>query len=131
MGSHTLTPAVWGVCRCKAKAELRRSPRDFQIRKRLSSLLKLNLDSSLKTWFHSVAVQSRRARHYSKRRILRVGVIGSILKGPCDTTCPSARRLATVREDTGARSKGASCVWTATNDAVVSMCVCRIRRSSR
>ncbi|GFX08478.1 uncharacterized protein TNCV_4019951 [Trichonephila clavipes] len=95
MASHTLTPAVWGICRCKAKAELRRSPRDFQIRKRLSSLLKLNLDSSLKkTWFHSVAVQSRRARHYSKRRILWVGVIGSILKGPCDTRCPSARRLA-------------------------------------
>ncbi|GFU95701.1 e3 ubiquitin-protein ligase RNF13 [Trichonephila clavipes] len=61
---HTITSAVGAVCRCKAKAGLRRSPRGFRKRTRLSSLLRLNLDSLLKTtWFHSAAVQFPRARH--------------------------------------------------------------------
>ncbi|GFV54612.1 e3 ubiquitin-protein ligase RNF13 [Trichonephila clavipes] len=42
---HTITPAVGAVCRCKAKTGLRRSPRGLHIRIRLSSLLRLNLDS--------------------------------------------------------------------------------------
>ncbi|GFV23448.1 e3 ubiquitin-protein ligase RNF13 [Trichonephila clavipes] len=58
MPSHAITPAVGAVCRCKAKAGLRRSPRGLHTRTRLSSLLRLNLDSSLKTtWFHSAAIQ--------------------------------------------------------------------------
>ncbi|GFW86001.1 uncharacterized protein TNCV_1968091 [Trichonephila clavipes] len=69
MAPHTITPAVRVVCRCKAKAGLRRSPRGLLTRTRLTSLLRLNLDSSLKTtWFHSAAVQFPRARHHSKRR---------------------------------------------------------------
>ncbi|GFV41586.1 e3 ubiquitin-protein ligase RNF13 [Trichonephila clavipes] len=48
MAPHTITPAVGAVCRCKAKAGLRRSPRGLRTRTRLSSLLRLNLDSSLK-----------------------------------------------------------------------------------
>ncbi|GFX49890.1 uncharacterized protein TNCV_1031411 [Trichonephila clavipes] len=69
MSPHTITPAVGAVCRCKEKAELRCSPRSLHTRTRLSSLLRLNLDSSLKTsWFHSAAVQLPRAGHHSKRR---------------------------------------------------------------
>ncbi|GFY08806.1 hypothetical protein TNCV_4659991 [Trichonephila clavipes] len=44
MASYTITPAVGVVCRCKAKAGLRRSPRGLHTRARLSSLLRLNLD---------------------------------------------------------------------------------------
>ncbi|GFU90896.1 e3 ubiquitin-protein ligase RNF13 [Trichonephila clavipes] len=52
-----ITPAVRTVCRCKEKERLRRFPRGLPTRTRLSSLLRLNLDSSLKTtWFHSTAV---------------------------------------------------------------------------
>ncbi|GFW72059.1 e3 ubiquitin-protein ligase RNF13 [Trichonephila clavipes] len=70
MTLHTITPAVEAVCRCKAKEGLRHSSRGLHTRTRLSSLLKLNLDSSLKTiWFPFVAVQSRRARHHSKQRL--------------------------------------------------------------
>ncbi|GFX52847.1 e3 ubiquitin-protein ligase RNF13 [Trichonephila clavipes] len=66
---HTITPPVGAMCRCKAKAGLRRSQRGLHTRKRLSSLLRLNLDSSLKTtWFHSTAVQFPHAWHLSKRR---------------------------------------------------------------
>ncbi|GFV37753.1 e3 ubiquitin-protein ligase RNF13 [Trichonephila clavipes] len=56
MAPHTITPAVEAVCRSKAKAGLRCSLQDLHTRTRLSSLLGLNLDSSLKTtWFHSTA----------------------------------------------------------------------------
>ncbi|GFX23663.1 e3 ubiquitin-protein ligase RNF13 [Trichonephila clavipes] len=69
MAPHTITPAVGAVCRYKAKAGLMRSPRGLHTRTRLSSLLRLNLDSTLKTtWFHCAAVQFPCARHHSKRR---------------------------------------------------------------
>ncbi|GFW66720.1 hypothetical protein TNCV_1371521 [Trichonephila clavipes] len=49
---------LWERCvHCKSKEGLRRSPRGLHTRIRLSSLLRLNLDScaSLKTtWFHSL-----------------------------------------------------------------------------
>ncbi|GFX60782.1 uncharacterized protein TNCV_4977581 [Trichonephila clavipes] len=62
MAPHTITPAVGVVCRCKAKAGLNHSPQGLHTRTRLSSLPRLNLDSSLKTnWFHSSAVQFHRA----------------------------------------------------------------------
>ncbi|GFW18052.1 uncharacterized protein TNCV_2281561 [Trichonephila clavipes] len=110
MTPHTITPVVGVVCRCKAKAGLRRSPRGLHTRTRLSSLLRLNLDSSLKTiWFHSAAVQFPRARHQSKRRRRWVGVKGSTHNGPLDPKCPSARHLRMVREDTGAPNEGATC----------------------
>ncbi|GFW24830.1 uncharacterized protein TNCV_1960951 [Trichonephila clavipes] len=55
--SHTITSAVRAVCCCKSKAGLRRSPWGLHTRTRSSSLLRLNMDSSLKTtWFHSTAV---------------------------------------------------------------------------
>ncbi|GFV04194.1 uncharacterized protein TNCV_918151 [Trichonephila clavipes] len=69
MTPHTITPAVGMVCRCKAKSGLRRSPRGLHTRTRLSSLLKLNMYSSLKkTWFYSAVVQFPRVRYHSKRR---------------------------------------------------------------
>ncbi|PRD22247.1 UNVERIFIED_CONTAM: hypothetical protein NCL1_49589 [Trichonephila clavipes] len=69
MARETITPDVGVVCRCKAKAGLWRSPRGLYTQARLSSLLRLNLDSSLRTtWFHSSTVQFSRERHHSKRR---------------------------------------------------------------
>ncbi|GFT61905.1 hypothetical protein TNCV_4497161 [Trichonephila clavipes] len=47
------------VCRCKAKAGLRHSPRGHHTRTRLSSLLRLNLDSFAKDdLFRSIQLQS-------------------------------------------------------------------------
>ncbi|GFW83331.1 uncharacterized protein TNCV_2544291 [Trichonephila clavipes] len=113
---HTIPPAVGVVCHCKAKAGLRRSPRGLHTRTRLSSLLRLNLDSSLKTtWFHSAVVQFPRAWHHSKRRRRRVGVKGSTRNGRHDPKCPSARRLHTVREDTCVKT---TCAWMAADEAV-------------
>ncbi|GFX81388.1 uncharacterized protein TNCV_142381 [Trichonephila clavipes] len=97
MAPHTITPTVGAVCRCKEKAGLRRSPWGLHIRTRLLTLLRLNLDSSLKTtWFHSAAVQFPSARHYSKRRRRWVGVKGSTRNGCRASKCPSTRRLRMV-----------------------------------
>ncbi|GFX12064.1 uncharacterized protein TNCV_2998471 [Trichonephila clavipes] len=77
------------VCRFKAKAGLRRSPRILHTRTRLSSLLRLNLDSSLKmTWLHSSAVQFPPTWHHFKRRRRCVGVKGSARDGHRDPKCP-------------------------------------------
>ncbi|GFU57022.1 uncharacterized protein TNCV_1778931 [Trichonephila clavipes] len=85
MTPHTIAQTVGAVCRCKAKAGLRRSPRGLHTRTRLASLLRLNLDSSLKTpWFHSAAVQFPRAWHHSKRRRRWVVVKGSSRNGRRD-----------------------------------------------
>ncbi|GFV90015.1 uncharacterized protein TNCV_4643551 [Trichonephila clavipes] len=84
MTPHAIIAAVGAVCRCKAKAGLRRSPRSLHSRTRLLSLLRLNLDSSLKTTrFHSAAVQFPRARHHFKRRRRCLGVKGSTHNGRC------------------------------------------------
>ncbi|GFV87540.1 uncharacterized protein TNCV_3281781 [Trichonephila clavipes] len=105
MAPHTITPVMGVVCRCKAKARLRRGPRGLHPQTRLSSLLRLNEDSSLKTiWFHSAAAQFPRAQHHSKRRSRLVGVKGNTRNGRRDPKCPSARHLCMVREDTGAPS---------------------------
>ncbi|GFU83730.1 uncharacterized protein TNCV_523241 [Trichonephila clavipes] len=112
MTPNIITPAVGAVCRCKAKVGLRRSPLVLYTRPRLSSLLRLNLDSSLKTtWFHSAAVKFPRARHHSKRRILWVGVKCSARNGSHDPKCTSVKRLCMIREDTGASNEGATCAW--------------------
>ncbi|GFX78184.1 uncharacterized protein TNCV_5135311 [Trichonephila clavipes] len=112
MAPHTITPAVGAVCRYKAKARLRRSPRGLHRRTRLSSLLRLNLDSLLKTtWFDSAAVQFPRAWHHSKQRCRWVGVKGSTRNGHRDPKCPSVRHLRMVREDIGASKEGATCAW--------------------
>ncbi|GFV58212.1 uncharacterized protein TNCV_3433951 [Trichonephila clavipes] len=106
MAPHCITLAVGAVCHCKAKAGLRRSPRGLHRRTRLPSLLRLNLDSSLKTTcFHSAAVQFPSARHHSKRRLQWVGVKGSTRNGHRDLKCPSARHIHLVRKDTGASSE--------------------------
>ncbi|GFX47804.1 uncharacterized protein TNCV_5002251 [Trichonephila clavipes] len=113
------TTTVGAVCSCKAKAGLRCSPRGLHKRARLSSLLRLNLNSSLKmTWFHSAAVQFPSTRHQSKRRRQSLGVKGSTLNGHRDPKCPSARHLRMIREDTGAPSEGATCAWMAADEAV-------------
>ncbi|GFV67892.1 uncharacterized protein TNCV_926581 [Trichonephila clavipes] len=115
MVPYTITPTVGAVCQCKVNAGLKSSPWGLHTGTRLSSLLKLNLDSSLKTtWFHSVAAPSRRERHHYKRRCRWVGVIGN----PRYRHCESARRLAMVWEDTKAHSEGAACVWTKAIEAV-------------
>ncbi|GFS65380.1 uncharacterized protein TNCV_2451861 [Trichonephila clavipes] len=109
MVPHTITPGVGAVCLCKAKAGLRRSPRGLYTRTRFSSLLRLNLDSSLKTiWFNSAAVQFPCVRHHSKRRLRWLGIKGSTCNGHRNPKCPSARRHRMVREDTGAPSEGAT-----------------------
>ncbi|GFT10129.1 uncharacterized protein TNCV_1115611 [Trichonephila clavipes] len=119
MAPHTITPAVKAVCRCNAKAGLRRSSRGLHKRTRLSLLLRLNLDSALKTsWFHSTAVQFPRARHHSKWRRRWVGVKGSTRNGRRDPKCPSARRLRIVQEDICAPSVGTTCAWMAADEAV-------------
>ncbi|GFX86736.1 uncharacterized protein TNCV_1409331 [Trichonephila clavipes] len=100
MAPHTITPAVGVVYRCKVKTGLRHSPRGLYTRTRLSSLLKLNLDSLRKTtWFHSAAVSFPRAWRHSKRRRRWVGVKDSTRNGCHDPKFPSARRLRMVRED--------------------------------
>ncbi|GFX49772.1 uncharacterized protein TNCV_3073251 [Trichonephila clavipes] len=131
MSPHTITPAVGAVYCCKAKAGMRRSPRDLHTRTRLSSLLRLNLESLLKTtWFHSTAVQFPRARHHSKRRHRRVGVQGSTRNELCNPKCPSARRLRMVREDTGAPSEGATCAWMAADEAADSRRIVKFFQSA-
>ncbi|GFU36286.1 uncharacterized protein TNCV_559241 [Trichonephila clavipes] len=119
MAPHTIIPAVGAMCRCKAKAGLSRSPRGLHTRTPLTSLLRLNLDSSLKTtWFHSAAVQFPRAWHHSKLRCRWVRVKGSTRNGRRDTKCPSARSLRMVREDTETPSEGATCALMVTEEAV-------------
>ncbi|GFX60733.1 uncharacterized protein TNCV_4977091 [Trichonephila clavipes] len=94
-------------CRYKVKAGLRCSPRGLRTRTRLSSLMRLNLDSSLKTTlFHSAAVQFPRAQHQSKRSCRWVVVKGSKRKGRRDPKCPSIMRLRMVRVDTGSPNEG-------------------------
>ncbi|GFY36353.1 uncharacterized protein TNCV_3450561 [Trichonephila clavipes] len=101
------------------KAGLRHSPWGLHIRRRLSSQLRLNLDSSLKTtWLHSAAIQFSRAQNHSKRRRRWVGVKGSTRNGFRDPKCPSARRIRKAGEDTGAPNKGATCAWMAVDEAV-------------
>ncbi|GFT93197.1 uncharacterized protein TNCV_2710491 [Trichonephila clavipes] len=118
-GTHTITPVVGAVSRCKVKAGLRRSPQGLHTRIRLLSLLRLNLDSPLKTiWFHSAAVQFPRVWHLFKRMSRWVGVRGSTRNGLHDFKCPSARRLRRVREDTGAPNEGAACAWMEAVEAV-------------
>ncbi|GFW55093.1 hypothetical protein TNCV_2787081 [Trichonephila clavipes] len=60
------------------------------------------------------------ARHHSLRRRRWVSVFKCTNNGCHDTRCPSDRRRAIVRWDTNARSEGAACVWTATNETVSS-----------
>ncbi|GFV57657.1 uncharacterized protein TNCV_3132451 [Trichonephila clavipes] len=88
---HTIAPAVRAVCRCKAKAGLRRSPRGLHTRTRLQ---------------------------HSKRKRRWVGVKGNTRNGSREHKCPSARRLRMVREDTGVPNEGATCAWIAADEAV-------------
>ncbi|GFU60089.1 uncharacterized protein TNCV_3313091 [Trichonephila clavipes] len=85
----------------------------------MSSLLRLNLDSSLKTaLFHSNVVQTPPARHHSKRRRRWVGVKGGTRNMHRNPKCPLARRLRMVREVTGASFEGVICAWIVAYEAV-------------
>ncbi|GFX47059.1 hypothetical protein TNCV_316801 [Trichonephila clavipes] len=129
MTPHFITPNCRVVQRRtiqKRIPPLSRVSPDKELNLKRDSLLKATLlqsmriwqDPSLKTiWFHSVAVQSRRARHYSKRRLRWVVVIGSPHNECRDKRYPSASLLAIVRQDTEASSKVDACVWTATNES--------------
>ncbi|GFW48903.1 uncharacterized protein TNCV_3901011 [Trichonephila clavipes] len=111
MTPHTIILAVKVVCCCKAKVRLSRSPEGLYTRTRSSSLLKLNLDLSLNTkWFHSVAIQFRRARQNFKRRHRWLGAMGRKHDEYHDTRCPLASALRRAIKDTGPRSVGAACV---------------------
>ncbi|GFX85723.1 e3 ubiquitin-protein ligase RNF13 [Trichonephila clavipes] len=69
METHTITPPVGAVCCYKAKSGLGCSPQGLHTRTPLSSLVRFNLDSSLKTtWYHSGTVHFTLAGHHSKRR---------------------------------------------------------------
>ncbi|GFW40704.1 hypothetical protein TNCV_4527931 [Trichonephila clavipes] len=71
--------------RCAAVKQLRRSPRSLLIRTRLSSMLRLNMDSSLKTsCFHSAVVEFTPAQHHSKRRSRCVGIKDNTRNGRSD-----------------------------------------------
>ncbi|GFU06452.1 uncharacterized protein TNCV_351091 [Trichonephila clavipes] len=119
MTPHTITPAVGAECHCKTKARLRRLPRGLHTRTRMLSLLRLNLDSTLKlTCFHSAAVQFPLAWHLSKRRCRCVGIKGSTRNGCRYPKWSSARSLHVVREDTGDPREGGTCVWMAADEAV-------------
>ncbi|GFU15614.1 uncharacterized protein TNCV_3615361 [Trichonephila clavipes] len=119
MTPHTITPAMGAMCRYKAKAGLRYSPRGLHTRTQLSSLLRLKLDSSLKTtWFHFAAVQFPRARHHLKRRRRWVGVKGSTRNGRRDPKSPLASHLRMIQEDTGAPNEGSTCARMAAYEAV-------------
>ncbi|GFU62130.1 uncharacterized protein TNCV_2886471 [Trichonephila clavipes] len=102
------------MCRCRTRTGLRRSPPGLHTQTRLSSLLILNLDSSLRTtWFYSPEVQFPREHHHFKRRRRWMGVKGSTRIGHHDPKCPSARHLRMVREDIWTLSEGATCAWIA------------------
>ncbi|GFW55357.1 e3 ubiquitin-protein ligase RNF13 [Trichonephila clavipes] len=58
MAPHANTPDVGVEYHCKANTGLRRSPRCLHTRTRLLSLLRLNLDSSLKTTLDSIPLPS-------------------------------------------------------------------------
>ncbi|GFW82691.1 uncharacterized protein TNCV_3492631 [Trichonephila clavipes] len=119
MALHTITPAVGVVCCCKVKVGLRYSLWGLHTRTRFSLLLELNLDSSLKsTWFHSVAVKSRRARRHSKWRCRWLGVKGRTRNGCHDTKISFGQAVCGGSRRHGAPSKGATCIWTAVNEAV-------------
>ncbi|GFV13336.1 uncharacterized protein TNCV_4002761 [Trichonephila clavipes] len=118
MASRTIALAVGVVYRSISKAGLRRSPRCLHTLSRLSSLPRLNLDSSLKmTWFHSTAVQFPRAWHHSKWSRRWVVIKGSTHNWSRDPKCPSARYHRMIREDTEAPSKGTTFAWMATDQA--------------
>ncbi|GFV73404.1 uncharacterized protein TNCV_3389201 [Trichonephila clavipes] len=120
MAPHAITPAVEVVCHCKAKAGLRRSPRGLHTRTRLSSLLRLSLDSSQKTTWFSIPLQSSflvrcttpnggvdgwasRAAH----------VMGAVIPNVLQ---PSA--FVWFEKTQGAPSEGATCAWIAADEEV-------------
>ncbi|GFW05106.1 uncharacterized protein TNCV_599001 [Trichonephila clavipes] len=110
MTPHTFTPAVGAECHCKTKSGLRRSPRSLHTQTRLSTLLRLNLNSSLKmTWFLSTSVQFSRTRPHSKRQHQWEVIKSRTCNGWRDSKGPTARCLRIVREDTGANNEGAIC----------------------
>ncbi|GFY04034.1 uncharacterized protein TNCV_1198121 [Trichonephila clavipes] len=110
MAPHTITPAVGTVCRCKAKAGLRRSPLGL-----LSNTIDITAEIE-----SQAAVQFPRTRHHSKRKRRGVDVKSSTRNGCRDTKCPLARHRI-VREDAGSPSEGAACAWKADDEAVSCM----------
>ncbi|GFX15927.1 uncharacterized protein TNCV_522341 [Trichonephila clavipes] len=132
--THTITPAVREVCHSKAKAGLRRSLRGLHRRTRLSSLLRLNLDSRVTqdslVLFHCNLVSLCTA---PLQNVASMGEReGSTHNGCCDPKCPSERHLHVVREDTWAPSKVANCAWVAADEAVgCTRAFLTMRRSSR
>ncbi|GFV61372.1 uncharacterized protein TNCV_445881 [Trichonephila clavipes] len=133
MAPHTITPSVEVVCHCKENAALRRSPRGLHTQTRLSSLLRLNLNSSLKTtWFFRCSSDSFVRGTTPPLRHCWLVVKGSTRNGCRNPKCPSSERLCMVREDTGAPSEGAPCAWLAVDEAVGCTCAfLAMWRSSR
>ncbi|GFW91203.1 uncharacterized protein TNCV_3301791 [Trichonephila clavipes] len=102
MTSHTITPAVGAVCRCKAKAGLRCSPRRLLTRTRIVITAEIKSGFVAKDDLVSfLGNQVSSCVADSKRRCRWAGVKDNTRIGCRDPECPSARRLHMVREDTG------------------------------
>ncbi|GFY36002.1 uncharacterized protein TNCV_4843741 [Trichonephila clavipes] len=94
MTPHTITPTMEVVCRCKAKAGLRRSPtgRPGSIPLQSSFLVSGTTPNG--------------------------GVKDSTRNGHRNPKCPSSRHLRMVREDTGAPSECTTCAWMTADEAI-------------
>ncbi|GFW39967.1 hypothetical protein TNCV_5116501 [Trichonephila clavipes] len=106
MTSHTITPAVGAVCRCKAKERgvYHGFPHTIIITAEIESgcvvkddlvPFRCSLVSSCAAPFQTEASRGEAFK-------------GSTHNGRCDSKCPSARRLRVVREDTWASSVASS-----------------------
>ncbi|GFX99521.1 e3 ubiquitin-protein ligase RNF13 [Trichonephila clavipes] len=102
MAPHTITSVVGAVFRCKAKRGLMRLPRVLHIRTRLSSLLRLNVDSRAAK---DDLVPFRYRPVSSCAAPLQAKMSTGGLQGQRDHKCPSAWFLRMVLEDTGALVK--------------------------
>ncbi|GFV08725.1 hypothetical protein TNCV_1851211 [Trichonephila clavipes] len=87
MTPYTTTPGVTAVCRCKAKAGLKRSPRSSHTRHDCHHCLNCESDSSFKMTCCSIPSSVTPF----KRRSWWVIVIGSTRNGSRETRCPSAQ----------------------------------------
>ncbi|GFW50774.1 uncharacterized protein TNCV_3590561 [Trichonephila clavipes] len=100
MAPHTITTAVRWVCHCKTKKGLGCSPLGLHRRTRLSSMLRLNLDSRVViddlVPFRCNPISSGVA---PLQACQWVGVKRSTRNGHRDPKCPSARHIRMVLDE--------------------------------
>lgn len=101
---ETITADAGAVCCCKRKGRIKMfttGPLQTYTVIITTHIVSWFVAEDVPFLFHSVAVRSRRAWHYFKRKRRWAGVIGSARNGRRDTKCPSPRLLATLRPDQG------------------------------